>query len=76
MRRISFDYPHAAAKSLSNLLSTAEKPFHFVFCSGGLVEPDQGKGLWFLEKLRHLGVGILIRFFPRLAFLLIRLRRW
>ncbi|KAK3324591.1 hypothetical protein B0T19DRAFT_233222 [Cercophora scortea] len=56
-RTISFDYPLAAARVFSqrynkNTVDGGKKKFHFVYLSGGAVERDQSKKLWFLQEER------------------------
>ncbi|KAJ5965191.1 uncharacterized protein N7479_005067 [Penicillium vulpinum] len=50
-RRVCLDYTLAAAQVFRE---TCQKPFRFIYCSGGAAERDQTKSLWFMQKYRHI----------------------
>ncbi|KAL7916748.1 hypothetical protein GGI35DRAFT_485892 [Trichoderma velutinum] len=55
-RRVCVDYPLAAARAFAqqHKASQAENKFRFVYLSGGAVERDQSKSLWFQQDYRKI----------------------
>ena len=53
-RKVSVEYTISAIAAFSQLASSSQKPFRFVFMSGFLSSRDQSKSLWFLQDGRRL----------------------
>ncbi|KAK4696977.1 hypothetical protein P7C71_g1036, partial [Lecanoromycetidae sp. Uapishka_2] len=52
LHRVSIDYQQAAADAFASAAAASGVKMRFVYVSGGLVERDQSKSLWFTEELR------------------------
>ena len=53
-RKVSVEYTQSAIAAFTQLSSTTNKSFRFVFMSGFLASRDQSKSLWFLQETRRL----------------------
>jgi hypothetical protein len=62
-RKVSIEYTLAAAKAFDQgaiMENDKAKKFRFVYLSGGAVERDQTKPLWFMQDYRRIRVCLLI----------------
>ena len=58
LRRVSIDYQQAAAEAFVSATAASGVKMRFVYVSGGLVERDQSKSLWFTDELRKVRVRV------------------
>ena len=56
---LELEYPRAFADAIAPSLARRGKQFRYLHLSGGLVERDQKKSLWFIERVRKTKVCVI-----------------